>query len=98
MNAQVLARALRPMWEEGDEIVVTDLDHETNIGPWRQLERTGIRVREWAYDAESLALRIEDLEPLLTDRTRLVCFTHCSNRLGTVHDVAAVARRRAAAS
>jgi cysteine desulfurase family protein (TIGR01976 family) len=93
MNAKILAASLRPLWEEGDEIVVTDLDHETNIGPWRELEGTGIRVREWRYDEETCELRIEDLDPLLNDRTRLVCFTHCSNIVGTIHGAKAIVSR-----
>ena len=91
-NARVLARALRPGFREGDEVVVTDLDHETNIGPWRALEATGITVREWRFDPESLELRTPDLERLLTDRTRLVAFTHCSNIVGTIHDAAEIVR------
>jgi cysteine desulfurase family protein (TIGR01976 family) len=92
-NAKVLARALRPSWAAGDEVIVTNLDHETNIGPWRDLAASGIVVREWCVDRESLTLRIADLEPLLTDRTRLVAFTHCSNIVGTIHDAAAIISR-----
>lgn len=92
MNVLVLAQALRPTMKEGDEIVVTQLDHEANIGAWRRLAETGIVVREWPLDVESATLRTEDLEPLLNDRTRLVCFTHCANVVGTIHDVAAIAR------
>jgi len=91
-NVRVLAAALRPLWEPGDEIVVTNLDHESNIGPWRQLEDSGIRVREWRFDQDSLRLRARDLEPLLNNRTRLVAFTHCSNLIGTVHDAREVSR------
>ena len=47
--AQLLARALRPLWQAGDEVIVTDLDHETNVGAWRRLEETGIVVREWRF-------------------------------------------------
>ena len=65
MKAKVLAAAIRPTLTAGDEIVVTDLDHETNVGPWRALEATGITIREWRYDEATLTLRIEDLEPLL---------------------------------
>jgi cysteine desulfurase family protein (TIGR01976 family) len=92
-NAKTLARALRPLWREGDEVVVTNLDHETNVGPWRDLEETGIVVREWPFDPGTCELRLEDLEPQLTDRTRLVAFTHCSNLVGTIHDAAAIVRR-----
>jgi cysteine desulfurase family protein (TIGR01976 family) len=93
MNVYVLSKALRTGWKEGDEIVVTDLDHECNSGAWRRLEETGIVVREWRFDRDAVELRLEDLEPLLNDRTRLVCFTHCSNVVGTIHDVTAITER-----
>lgn len=88
----LLARALVPLWSTGDEVIVTNLDHETNVGPWRRLEAQGIVVKEWCFRPESVALEAADLEPLLTDRTRLVAFTHCSNIVGTVHDVPSIAR------
>jgi len=91
-NLRVLAAALRPLWQPGDEVVVTNLDHESNIGPWRQLEAAGIRIREWQVDPDSLHLRPQDLEPLLNDRTRLVAYTHCSNLVGTVHDAREINR------
>lgn len=75
----------------GDEVVVTDVDHEANVGPWRRLAEAGVAVREWRLDRESLRLRAEDLVPLLTPRTKVVAFTHCSNVLGSFHDVAALA-------
>jgi cysteine desulfurase family protein (TIGR01976 family) len=73
----------------GDEIIVTDCDHEANIGPWR---RRCEHVKVWRLNRDSLALELDDLAPLLTKRTRLVCFTHASNLIGTVHDVAAITR------
>ena len=93
MNVRVLARALRPRFRPGDEIVVTNLDHESNIGAWRELEADGVVVREWRFDPLTLELTLAGLEPLLTPRTRLVCFTHCSNVVGTLHDAAAIVRR-----
>ncbi len=91
MNVYVLAHALRSTWKDGDAVVVTNLDHEANIGAWRRLEQTGIEIREWRLDPSTAALRVEDLEPLLDERVRLVCFSHCSNVVGLVHDVAAIA-------
>lgn len=93
LNMRLLASALRPLWQVGDEVVVTNLDHEANIGPWRDLAESGIVVKEWALRPETATLELEDLEPLLSERTRLVCFTHCSNVVGAVHDVAAWVRR-----
>ena len=93
MNVRTLSRALLPLFCPGDEIVVTNLDHETNIGAWRALEAEGLVIREWRFDPERLELTLEGLEPLLHQSTRLVCFTHCSNLIGTVHDAAAIIRR-----
>lgn len=93
VNLRTLARALRPLFEPGDEVVVTDLDHESNIGPWRELEADGVRVREWRFRPETGALDPRDLDELLTGRTRLVCFTHCSNVVGSIHDLGAIIRR-----
>jgi cysteine desulfurase family protein (TIGR01976 family) len=87
-----LASSMTGQLARGDEIVVTDLDHESNIGCWRRLEERGVVVKEWPVDAGTQALRVEELLPLLTPRTRLVCFTHASNLVGTVHPVAAITR------
>jgi cysteine desulfurase family protein (TIGR01976 family) len=83
-----MARGLAP----GDEIVVTAADHHANIGPWLRLARQGVVIRTWPLDPETLRLEARGLVPLLNDRTRLVAFTHASNVLGSVHDVAALTR------
>jgi cysteine desulfurase family protein (TIGR01976 family) len=88
-----LAEALAPLWAPGDEVVVTDLDHEANVGPWRALAAQGIVVREWGLSRASEALELADLEPLLSARTRLVAFTHCANVVGTIHDARAIVAR-----
>ena len=92
-NVYVLSHALAPLFAPGDEIVVTNQDHEANNGAWRRLEAVGVVVREWKMSAETDDLELEDLEPLLNDRTRLVCFTHCSNIVGMIHDVKAIVKR-----
>ena len=84
---QRLARALAPGFEPGDEIVLTRVDHESNIGPWLGLEAQGIRIRIWPLNPESGALEIEDLRPLLGPRTRLVAAGHVSNVLGAIQPV-----------
>ena len=85
-NVYVLSHAIRPLMAEGDEIVVTNQDHEANNGAWRRLEATGIAIREWRMNRDTDDLELEDLDALLTDRTKLVCFTHCSNIVGLIHD------------
>ena len=93
LNFYVLAQALRPLFQPGDEVIVTDQDHEANVGSWRRLAEFGLVIREWQIDKASGELRLADLDRLLSAKTKLVCVTHCSNVVGTVNDVAAVAAR-----
>ena len=86
-NSYVVAQALRQELEAGDEIVVTNQDHEANVGAWSRLEDEGIVVREWKIDPETAELHPMDLEALLSDRTRAVAFTHCSNIVASINPV-----------
>jgi len=91
---QILCRALAPSIGPGDEIVVTDCDHEANIGPWVKLcEERGATLRVWGVGLNSMELELADLEALLSAKTRYVAMTHASNILGSVNPVAEVARR-----
>ncbi|MGV6395484.1 cysteine desulfurase-like protein [Pseudomonas caspiana] len=91
---QILCRAIAPSINSGDEIIVTNCDHEANIGPWQRLcEERGATLRVWSVDPSSLDLELEDLDALLNSRTRYVAMTHASNILGSVNPVAEVARR-----
>jgi cysteine desulfurase family protein (TIGR01976 family) len=90
---QQLARGMADSLRPGDEIVVTDVDHESNIGPWRSLERLGVVIREWRVDPQTFELELDALDRLLGPRTRLVCVTHCSNVLGTINPIPAIAAR-----
>ena len=92
-NTYVLAKAMRPMWDDGDEIIVTGQDHEANQGAWRRLADTGIVVKEWAVDPESGLLNPTDLDELITARTRLLAVTHASNIAATINPVRALADR-----
>jgi cysteine desulfurase family protein (TIGR01976 family) len=87
-----LARALGPSLAAGDEIIVTNVDHEANIGCWRRLAARGIRIKTWPIDRDTLRLEPETLKTLLNERTRLVCFTQTSNILGSIEPVAEIAR------
>lgn len=90
MNLYVLAQAMRPGLSRGDEIIVTNQDHEANIGCWRRLEEFGVVLREWQVDPASGELDPEDLKELVNARTRIVCFSLCSNIVGSVNDVDAI--------
>ena len=86
-NTFVVAQALRQYLRPGDEVIVTDQDHEANIGAWHRLSADGIVVREWKVDPRTADLRQSDLEALLGPRTKVVAFTHCSNVVATINPV-----------
>ena len=90
-NTYVLAQAFRRCLSAGDEIVVTNQDHEANSGVWRRLAADGVVVREWRVDRASGHLEPEALAGLLGPRTRLVCFPHCSNIVAEINPVAELA-------
>ncbi len=90
-NTYVLANALRSMIEPGDEIVVTNQDHEANTGAIRRMaDATGATLREWRIDPETGLLDAADFGELLSDRTRIVSIPHCSNVIGYENDVTAL--------
>ncbi|MDH3595744.1 MAG: aminotransferase class V-fold PLP-dependent enzyme [Rhodospirillales bacterium] len=97
LNVYVLAQALRPLFRPGDEIIVTNQDHEANSGAWRRLAEFGIEVREWRIDPVTGELDPADLDRLLSERTRLVCFPQVSNIVGTVNPVAEITAKAHAA-
>ncbi|MEJ8320914.1 cysteine desulfurase-like protein [Pseudomonas oryzihabitans] len=91
---QILCRAIAPSIAPGDEIIVTNCDHEANIGPWVRLcADRGATLRVWEVDPDSLELELDDLQALLGDKTRYVAVTHASNILGSINPVAEIARR-----
>ena len=86
-----LSRTVGRELEAGDEIVVTQLDHDGNVSPWLELARDlGLRVRVAAI-RDDTSLDLGDLEAQLSDRTRVVAFPWASNAVGTLVDVASVA-------
>lgn len=93
-----LARALSRTWREGDEIVVSRLDHDANIRPWVQAAAdTGVTVRWAEIELPAGELPASQYDDLLTDRTRLVSLPAASNVLGTRPDVAAITAKAHAA-
>jgi cysteine desulfurase/selenocysteine lyase len=76
--------------QEGDEVLLSVMEHHSNIVPWQLVAgRTGARLRYIELDDEG-KLRLDELDQLLTSRTRLVALTHVSNALGTVNPVAQI--------
>ena len=92
-NVYVLANAMRPMWNDGDEIIVSCQDHEANAGAWRRLEDRGIKIIEWHVHPKTGLLALDELDSLFSSRTKMIAFPHCSNVIGHVNPVAAISQR-----
>lgn len=93
MNTYVMSHAIGEAWKPGDEIVISNQDHESNIGVWRRkAEAMGATIRVWEVEPDSGLLDVEKLIPLLNENTRWVFFTHCSNVVGTANPVAEITR------
>ncbi len=87
-NTYVLAHAFADVLEPGNEVIVTNQDHEANTGAIRRAaERVGCEVKEWRIDPDTGLLDIADFEALLSERTGLVTVPHASNIVGSENDV-----------
>jgi cysteine desulfurase family protein (TIGR01976 family) len=81
--AHAIARDLKP----GDEILITDIDHEGNRGPWEILEERGIIIRSVKVDLEKCIIDMADFEEKLNTKTKVAAFNYASNGVGTISDV-----------
>ncbi|MEH2175952.1 cysteine desulfurase-like protein [Nostoc sp.] len=91
MMLKVLSMCLGQTFTPGDEVIVTNCDHEANIGAWVALEKQGMKVKVWKVRPDTLELHLADLEPLMSQRTKLVALTHASNVLGTINPIKEIA-------
>ena len=92
MNMYVLSNAIRSLLESGDEVIVTNQDHEANVGAWRKLADHGMIIKEWQINTETAELDINDLKALLSEKTKIVAVTHCSNIVGSINDLKSIAK------
>ncbi|HEY5431903.1 MAG TPA: cysteine desulfurase-like protein [Coriobacteriia bacterium] len=94
------SRTIAKSWRAGDEIVVSRLDHDSNIRPWLiAADRAGVTVRWIEFDPATSEITVEDVEAQLTERTRLVAITAASNLIGTrppIRQIAAAVHDRGA--
>jgi cysteine desulfurase family protein (TIGR01976 family) len=82
-----LSRAIGRELGPGDEIVLTRLDHEANVSPWKALEERGVMVHFVDIRDDDCTLDMDDLRRKITDRTRLVAVGYASNAVGTINPV-----------
>ena len=92
INMYVLSNAMRGLLNPGDEVIVTNQDHEANVSAWRRLAEHGMTIKEWKINPDSAELEIDDLKALLSDKTKIVAVTHCSNIVGSINDLKSIAK------
>ncbi|MBV8053443.1 MAG: aminotransferase class V-fold PLP-dependent enzyme, partial [Acidobacteriaceae bacterium] len=82
-----MSRAIGRELKQGDEIVLTHLDHDANISPWRALEERGVIVRMVDIHEADCTLDMNDMARKITNKTRVVAVGFASNAVGTINDV-----------
>jgi cysteine desulfurase family protein (TIGR01976 family) len=87
-----ISRAIGRELGPGDEIVLTHLDHDANISPWRALEERGVKIQMADIREEDCTLNMEDLARKINSRTKLVAAGYASNAVGTINDVKTIVR------
>jgi cysteine desulfurase family protein (TIGR01976 family) len=92
-----LARAIGRELQAGDEIVVTTLDHDANVAPWRALEEKGVVIRQADIRESDCTLDLEDLQKKITAKTKLVAVGYASNAVGTINPVMEITKMAHAA-
>ena len=92
INLYVLSNALKKFISKGDEIIVTNQDHEANISPWRKLEDVGAKIIEWKFNKNNHELEISELEKIINLKTKILAVTHCSNIVGSVNDLKKISK------
>ncbi|HEV2732502.1 MAG TPA: cysteine desulfurase-like protein [Terriglobales bacterium] len=87
-----VSRSIGRELQAGDEILLTHLDHDANISPWRALEERGVTIRFAEINEEDCTLNMQDLATKITGRTKLVAVGYASNAVGTINDVEEIVR------
>lgn len=84
---RMLGQCYQTLLQPGDQVIVSNSEHESNHGPWARLKDHGIEIIYWPIDTDTWRLEPETLKTLITDKTKLVCFNHVSNLVGTINPV-----------
>src|SRR6266851_3402574 len=87
-----ISRAIGRELQPGDEILLTHLDHDANISPWRALEERGVKIQFANIREEDCTLDMDDLASKINSRTKVVACGYASNAVGTINDVRTIVR------
>lgn len=86
-----LSRAIGRTLNEGDELIITRLDHDANVSPWQALAERGVKLHQVDFDVEAYRLDLDHLASLLNERTKLVAVGYASNAVGTINPIKQIA-------
>jgi cysteine desulfurase family protein (TIGR01976 family) len=86
-NTYVLAHAFLEKMSNQDEIIISDQEHEANAGAWHRMADRGIKVKIWTIDPDTGSLDIKELKNLITEKTKFIAATHCSNVVGEINPI-----------
>ncbi len=93
-----LSRSVGRLMQAGDEIILSRMDHDANVWPWVLMARDlDLEVKWLSFDKSTFEFDLDDLDELLTDRTRLVCVGGASNLTGTINDITTICEKARAA-
>ncbi len=92
MLLRILSICLSRQWQPGDEVIVTNSDHEANVSCWTDLKEKGIVIKTWKVNPKTLEFELEDLKKLLSNKTKLLAMVHASNILGTINPIPEIAK------
>ena len=89
-----ISRSIGRCFQPGDEIILSCMDHDANVAPWILLARDlGLEVRWLPFNTDTFEFDLQNLDEILTDRTKLVCVAGASNLTGTINDIKAIAAK-----
>jgi len=86
-----LSRSIGRQFSQGDEIILTRMDHDANVTPWVLLARDlGLNIKWLPFNLETFEFELQQLEALISSKTRLICVAGASNLTGTIHDIKSI--------
>ena len=89
-----MSRSIGQLMQPGDEIILTRMDHDANVQPWKLLARDlGLEIKWLPFDLDSFEFDLALLDDLLTDKTKLICVGGASNLIGTINDIKTISSK-----
>ena len=89
-----ISRSIGRLFKEGDEIILSRMDHDANISPWLLLaEDIGLKVKWLTFDKETFEFDLNQLDELFSEKTRIICVGGASNLIGTINDIKTICKK-----